>query len=96
MPNDKLKPETIRSIEGTLERRFNGKTQLALNGYYSQYLNAITTGATTYNGADSVMYDGSMSAVYTSINATEAYIYGGSLALNSQVNDHFGIQTTVV
>lgn len=96
VPNDKLKPETVRSIEGTLERRFNGKTQLALNGYYSQYLNAITTGATTYNGADSVMYDGSMSAVYTSINATEAYIYGGSLALNSQVNDHFGIQSSVV
>ena len=67
-----------------------------MNGFYSQYQNAITTGATTYNGADSVMYDGSMSAVYTSINATEAYIYGGSLNFNSQINDHFGIQSSAV
>jgi hemoglobin/transferrin/lactoferrin receptor protein len=96
VPNNELEPEKVSNIEATIERKFNGKTTLALNGYYMNYTNALTTGKTQYNGQDSVYYDGAMSAVYTTINADEAYIYGGNLSLNSQVNDHFSMQSSVV
>jgi hemoglobin/transferrin/lactoferrin receptor protein len=96
VPNNELEPEKVSNIEATIERKFNGKTTLALNGYYMNYTNALTTGKTQYNGQDSIMYDGAMSAVYTTINADEAYIYGGNLSLNSQVNDHFSMQSSVV
>ncbi len=96
VPNNELKPEKASNVEATIERKFNGKTTLALNGYYMNYTNALTTGKAQFNGQDSVMYDGSMSAVYTTINADEAYIYGGNLSLNSQVNDHFSMQSSVV
>ncbi|MFM2196100.1 MAG: hypothetical protein RL092_1700, partial [Bacteroidota bacterium] len=89
VPNNELEPEKVSNVEATIERKFNGRTTLTLNGYYMNYTNALTTGKTQYNGQDSVMYDGAMSAVYTTINADEAYIYGGNLSLNSQVNDHF-------
>jgi hemoglobin/transferrin/lactoferrin receptor protein len=96
VPNNELKPEKVSNVEATIERKFNGKTTLALNGYYMNYTNALTTGKAQFNGQDSIMYDGAMSAVYTSINADQAYIYGGNLSLNSQVNDHFSMQSSVV
>jgi hemoglobin/transferrin/lactoferrin receptor protein len=96
VPNNELEPEKVSNVEATIERKFNGRTTLALNGYYMNYTNALTTGKTQYYGQDSVMYDGAMSAVYTTINADEAYIYGGNLSLNSQVNDHFSMQSSVV
>ncbi|MFA9220586.1 MAG: TonB-dependent receptor plug domain-containing protein [Sediminibacterium sp.] len=96
VPNNELKPEKVSNVEATIERKFNGKTSLALNGYYMNYTNALTTGKAQFNGQDSVMYDGAMSAVYTTINADQAYIYGGNLSLNSQVNDHFSMQSSVV
>lgn len=96
VPNNELKPEKVSNVEATIERKFNGKTALSLNGYYMNYTDALTTGKAQFNGQDSLMYDGSMSAVFTTINADEAYIYGGNLSLNSQVNDHFSIQSSVV
>ena len=96
VPNNELKPEKVSNVEATIERKFNGKTTLALNGYYMNYTNALTTGKAQFNGQDSVMYDGAMSAVYTTTNADQAYIYGGNLSLNSQVNDHFSMQSSVV
>jgi hemoglobin/transferrin/lactoferrin receptor protein len=96
VPNNELKPEKVSNVEATIERKFKGKTTLALNGYYMNYTNALTTGKAQFNGQDSIFYDGTLSPVYTTINADEAYIYGGNLSLNSQVNDHFSIQSSVV
>jgi hemoglobin/transferrin/lactoferrin receptor protein len=96
VPNNELKPEKVANIEATIERKFNGKTTLALNGYYMNYTNALTTGKAQFNGQDSVFYDGTLSPVYTTINASEAYIYGGNLSLNSQVSDQFSLQSSLV
>ena len=96
VPNNELKPENVANIEATIERKFNGKTTLALNGYYMNYTNALTTGKAQFNGEDSIFYDGTLSPVYTTVNAAEAFIYGGNLSLNSQVNDHFSLQSSVV
>ena len=96
VPNNELKPEKVANIEATIERKFNGKTTLALNGYYMNYTNALTTGKSQFNGQDSVFYDGTLSPVYTTINASEAYIYGGNLSLNSQVSDQFSLQSSLV
>jgi len=96
VPNNELKPEKVSNVEATIERKFNGKTSLALNGYYMIYANALTTGKAEFNGQDSIFYDGTLSPVYTTLNATEAYIYGGNLSLNSQVSDQFSLQSTVV
>ncbi|MFM2316434.1 MAG: hypothetical protein RLZZ155_766, partial [Bacteroidota bacterium] len=96
VPNNELKPEKVSNVEATIERKFNGKTTLALNGYYMNYTNALTTGQAQFNGQDSIFYDGTLSPVYTTINADEAYIYGGNLSLNSQVNDQFSLQSSVV
>ncbi len=96
VPNNELQPEKIANIEATIERKFNSRTSLAVNGYYMRYTNALTTGKAQFNGQDSIFYDGTLSPVYTTVNADEAYICGGNLSLNSQVNDHFSMQSSVV
>jgi hemoglobin/transferrin/lactoferrin receptor protein len=96
VPNNELKPEKVSNIEATIERKFNRKTTLALNGYYMNYTNALTTGKAEFNGQDSVLYNGTLSPVYTTVNTNEAYIYGGNITLNSQVSDHFSLQSSVV
>jgi hemoglobin/transferrin/lactoferrin receptor protein len=103
VPNNELKPEKVTNVEATIERKFNGKTTLALNGYYMNYTNALTTSKALFNGQDSVIYDSpadtvpaKLWGVYSTTNAAQAYIYGGNLTLNSQVNDHFSIQSSVV
>ena len=96
VPNNELKPEKVANIEATIERKFNGKTTLALNGYYMNYTNALTTGKAQFNGQDSIFYDGTLSPVYTTVNAAEAFIYGGNITFNSQVNDQFSMQSSVV
>jgi len=96
VPNNELKPEKVSNIEATIERKFNRKTTLALNGYYMNYTNALTTGKAQFNGQDSIFYDGTLSPVYTTVNAKEAYIYGGNITLNSQVNDQFSLQSSLV
>jgi hemoglobin/transferrin/lactoferrin receptor protein len=96
VPNNELKPEKVQNIEGGITKIFNQKTELTASAYYSKYIDALTTAQTSYNGQDSVIYNGSMSAVVTSVNAAEAYIWGGQLNLNSQLNEHVGIQSNVV
>ena len=96
VPNNELKPEKVSNIEATIERKFNKKTTLALNGYYMNYTNALTTGKAQFNGQDSIFYNGTLSPVYTTVNANEAFIYGGNITLNSQVSDHFSLQSSVV
>ena len=104
VPNNELKPEQVSNVEATIERKFNNKTSLALNGYYMNYTNALTTSKALFNGQDSVLYDyditdtipATLWGVYSTTNATQAYIYGGNISLNSQVNDHFSIQSSVV
>ena len=86
----------MSNIEATIERKFNRKTTLALNGYYMSYTNALTTGEAQFNGQDSIFYNGTLSPVYTTVNANEAFIYGGNISLNSQVSDHFSMQSSVV
>ena len=104
VPNNELKPEQVSNVEATIERKFNNKTSLALNGYYMNYTNALTTSKALFNGQDSVLYDyditdtipATLWGVYSTTNATQAYIYGGNISLNSQVNDLFSIQSSVV
>jgi outer membrane receptor protein involved in Fe transport len=45
--------------------------------------------------ADSILYDGVLSRVTTSVNADEGYIYGLSGSLTAQVTDNFIISSTL-
>jgi len=90
MPNEKLKPEYTHTIDFGYKTNIQNNFIWATNVYYTFYNNAITTEPGTFNGQDSVMYNGQLSKVLTNVNKTKAYLYGInsqiSISLNSNLN----------
>lgn len=75
VPNNNLKPEKTITYEIGVNQ-FNGKSGVEFVTYYTDLYDAIVTDAFTYNGKDSIDYNGQLSAVYANQNKRRAYIYG--------------------
>ena len=95
VPNPDLKPEYTYNADLGISKTINDKTILGADAYYTSYKNAITTANGTFNGADSIMYEGTLSQVKTSVNSAEAYIYGVSIYLKSDVTENFSITSNL-
>ena len=95
VPNPDLKPEYTYNVEIGMAKTFNKKVTISVNGYYTLLKNAITVQPSTFEGSDSIMYDGQMSLVTTSTNAAEAYIYGLEAGIRGNITDKLSIISTV-
>ena len=89
VPNPNLKPEFTYNADVNISRTFLDQSFVTLNGFYTYYTNAITTQVGQVNGADSMLYDNTMSKIFTSTNAGKAYIYGMSLKVVLELSDKF-------
>ena len=83
VPNNELKPEYTWNVEGGVEYSIDKIIKIETRAWYTWYTNAITLQKSTFNGQDSIMYDGQLSAVYKSTNANKAYIYGGYFTIRA-------------
>jgi hemoglobin/transferrin/lactoferrin receptor protein len=95
VPNPDLKPEYTYNGEIGIAKTFNKKLTLSVNGYYTLLKNAITVQPSTFNGSDSIVYDGQLSQVTTTKNAAEAYIYGLEAGLRGNITDQLSIVSTI-
>jgi hemoglobin/transferrin/lactoferrin receptor protein len=75
VPNPDLSPEYIYSAELGLIKR-GEFLHLELNGFYSYLDNAMVRRDYSFNGLDSIIYDGTMSKVQAFVNTDNALIYG--------------------
>jgi hemoglobin/transferrin/lactoferrin receptor protein len=89
VPNPDLKPEQTFNSELGITKFFDGNTRWENSIYYTRFFDAIVTDKFTFNGQDSIMYDGEMSQVMANQNKKDAYIYGFSSAVTSQCNEYF-------
>lgn len=90
VPNADLKPEYTKNIDAGI--RFNdGVIDIDAYGFYTHFTNAIVTDVFTYNGQDSVKYDGKMTKVYASQNKSKAFIYGGGVSAIYRPSAHFSL-----
>lgn len=94
VPNTELKPEYTYNGELGLSNRFGNWLTLGATGYYTLYRNALTLQNFTFNGQDSILYEGTMSKVIATTNARKAYLYGLELNLQAQVNAHVSVYAT--
>ncbi len=95
VPNPDLKPEYTYNAEASVSKVFDNRIKIEGIGYYTLYNNIITVQQSTFNGQDSILYDGEMSAVITSKNAEKAYIYGFSANLSAEITTAFSITSTL-
>ncbi len=95
VPNPDLKPEYTWNGELSISKGFNERIRLEATGFYTYYINAIVKMPSTFNGEDSIYYDGQLSRVMSSQNAQEAYICGIYGGLQADVTDNFSITSTI-
>ena len=93
VPNENLKPEYVYSAELSIIKSFGKIAQLELTAYASYIDNIIVRRDYTYKGADSIMYDGSMSKVQAMQNDDNGTIFGGVASLNININEHIKFRT---
>lgn len=76
VPNPTLNPEQAYSIELGATGRIAKVFTVDLSMFYTTIDNAIARGTTTFNGQDSIIYDGQLSQVLSLQNISEVYVYG--------------------
>ncbi len=95
VPNPNLKPEYTYNLDLGISKTFNIRTTIGTNAYYTLYQNAIVIGNGQLNGNDSIVYQGQLSNVTTSVNKQEAYIYGVNAYLNADITNSFSLYSTI-
>ena len=95
VPNPNLKAEYAYNGEFGISRVLSEGLSLQATAYYTLLKNALTVGTGTFNGQDSVLYDGQLSQVMTTTNAGKAYVYGFEAMLTGKLNDHISMLATV-
>jgi hemoglobin/transferrin/lactoferrin receptor protein len=96
VPNPTLKPEYTYNGEIGISNKFGSWLTASATGYYTLYRNALSTGNFTFNGQDSILYDGVMSRVVATTNSNKAYMYGLELALNGNINSNVSLYANYV
>jgi len=76
MPNENLKPEYAYNVDLGIDRQFGDLGKVSFTAFYTWLQNAMVRRESTFNGKDSIYYDGVLSQVHKMVNAESAYIYG--------------------
>jgi len=93
VPNPDIKPEYAYNFELSLSKVFEGKYKFDLTGFYTILENALVQRDFTFNGKDSVIYDGSLTKVQAMQNANTAYLYGITAGIQFDFNEHISFKS---
>jgi hemoglobin/transferrin/lactoferrin receptor protein len=79
VPNKNLSPEYAYNGEVGLTKRWEDQARLSLTGYVTRVSNSMVRRPLSFNGRDSIVYDGEKSETLGIQNASSSLIYGGSI-----------------
>lgn len=91
VPNPDLKPEYTYNGDLSLSYFISDRLKVEVSGFYTLFRNAIVQDRFTFNGQDSILYDGSMTAVVAGQNKAKAYIYGFNASFNALLNQQVSL-----
>jgi hemoglobin/transferrin/lactoferrin receptor protein len=95
VPNVDLKPEYVYNGEIGTTKTFGNYLKLDGTFYYTFLKDALARREFTFNGQDSILFDGQMSRVQAIQNITNAYIYGLQLGVDVYFGKGFGLRTVL-
>ncbi len=95
VPNENLKPEYAYNIDFGIVKTINHRIKFDFTVFYTLLKNAMVRRNFTFNGQDSVIYDGEKSRVQALVNADEATIYGVQFGLYADIITHFSFKTNI-
>ncbi|AFM06303.1 outer membrane receptor protein [Bernardetia litoralis DSM 6794] len=94
VPNPNLAPAYTYNAEIGVSKTFAERVRLSVTGYYTILNDAMVLRNSTFNGQDSIIYDGVMSKVISYQNTDVGYIYGVSSQIEAAITDKFKIKST--
>jgi hemoglobin/transferrin/lactoferrin receptor protein len=92
VPNKELKPEQTINYEIGYIQLLGSKTSWENYVYYTSIKDIAVVDKFTFNGQDSIVYDGSLSQVLANQNKNKGFIYGASSNITTDLSDHFNFQ----
>lgn len=93
VPNPNLKPEYADNVELGLAKKFGTFLQMDITGYYTHLNNAIVRRNSTFNGSETMMYQGEECRVQALQNAAEANIWGIQAGVEAEFAKWFYFNT---
>ncbi|MCB0480033.1 MAG: TonB-dependent receptor [Flavobacteriales bacterium] len=90
VPNENLKPEFSYNTDLSFARKLSEKGNAEFTGFYTYLVNAMVRRDGTFDGKDSIMYDGTLSQVQMITNTGKAHIYGASVSIKANLTRLFG------
>ena len=79
VPNVNLKPEYAYNLDLGIKLTDSKVYDFEITGYGTYLNNAMVRDEFLFNGEDSIMYDGTLSAVQAIVNKDKGYVYGASV-----------------
>ncbi len=95
VPNDNLLPEYAYNGETGVIYRATDKAWIEISTFYTYLLNSIVRTTATFDGQDSIFYDGFLSEVISEENTGQAFIAGASYSLRFNFSRYFGFRSSL-
>lgn len=95
VPNEELKPEKSYNLDFNVSKIFSNKVKAEVVAFGTLLRDAIVTDNFTFNGEDSIMYDGELSAVLANQNKQKAFLYGVNANLFADLTNAISFSSTI-
>ncbi len=92
VPNTELRPEYAYNFDFIVSRKIAQKWKVEAAAFFTFLDDAMVRDEFTFNGQDSIFYDGELSKVFALQNAESATVYGFQLGLLGDLNRHWSIE----
>lgn len=89
LPNTTLKPEHAYNIDFGILKVIDDVLKIDVTGFYTILENAMVRRNSTFDGADSILYQGDLSRVQTIQNASSAFVYGFHAGYELKIGRHW-------
>lgn len=95
IPNPGLQPEYAYTADAGIEKRFGPGILLSVRAFATSLRDAIVVRDATFNGLDSILYDGRLSRVQAPQNAAEALLHGATADLVADITASLSFAGTI-
>jgi hemoglobin/transferrin/lactoferrin receptor protein len=93
--NPNIQPEYAYNFEASVNKIFGGSLRLDLTAFYTIVENYLTLRDFTFNGKDSVDYNGKRLKVQAMQNTDKAYLYGFNAGAMLELSENLSLRSTL-
>jgi hemoglobin/transferrin/lactoferrin receptor protein len=95
VPNEDLEPEYAYNIDLGIVKKIGEYARINLTGFGTLLDNAMIRRNFSFNGQDSIMYDGVLSKVEALVNEERAFIYGGHVSVLANISEKVSFKSSI-